>query len=109
MKKIIVLLFIFCLIFPLVSLAESVSIQNPLGYDSFKDLAKAVINFFLWLAVALAPLLIIVGAFYLMTAAGDPKRVETGRNIILWTCIGFIVILFAWGIIALVQGILGVE
>ena len=109
MKKIIILLFIFCLIFPSLTLAEKISLENPLKYATFKELVQAVISFFLWLAVALTPLLIIVGAFYLMTAAGDPKKIETGRNIILWTCIGLAVILFSWGIIALVQGIIGVE
>ena len=109
MKKIIILLFIFCLIFPSLILAQGISIRNPLKYDTFKELVQAVISFFLWLAVALTPLLIIIGAFYLMTAAGDPKKIETGRNIILWTCIGLAIILFSWGIIALVQGVIGVE
>ena len=118
MKKIIILLFIFCLIFPLSIQAAypekecppgSVCLRNPIYDKTFGELVRSVISFFLWLAVALTPLLIIVGAFYLMTAAGDPKKIETGRNIILWTCIGLAVILFSWGIIAFVQGIIGVE
>ena len=109
MKKIFIFLILFCLVFPVIISAETTKIENPLEYDSFDKLVKAVIGYFFWLAIALTPLLVIVGAFYLMTAAGDPEKITKGKNIILWTCIGFAVILFSWGIIALIQGVLGVK
>jgi len=42
-----------------------------------------------------------------MTASGNPERVGLARRIILYTAIGLIVILFARGLIFLIQRIIG--
>lgn len=107
-KKIFILLTLSCLFIPLLTLAQETEFKNPLKYNTFKDLVEAIIRFFFWVAIALAPLFIIIGALYFLTSGGDPKRIETGKNIILYTCVGLVVIMFAWGLIALVQGVLGV-
>lgn len=41
--------------------------------------------------VALSGIFVIIGAFTLMTAAGDPSKVTSGRNYILYAAIGLIV------------------
>lgn len=53
--------------------------------------------------------MIIIGAFYLLTAAGDPKRVGTGKTIIIYTLIGLTIILFARALIAMIESLIGVE
>jgi len=85
----------------------AIEIPNPLEYDTFAELVEAIITFIFYLSVALAPLMVLVGAFYFLTSGGDPKRVETGKKIILYTILGFAIILFAKGIIAVVRHILG--
>ena len=80
-----------------------ICIENPIKSCSFEDLTNSIINFIFYIALAMAPLMIIIGAFYLLTAGADPKRVETGKNIILYTLIGFTLILLAKGLVALVK------
>ena len=51
-----------------------------------------------WVFVTLmvvAPLMIIVGAYHIMTAGADPKRVTTGKNYIIWAAVGLLIGLFS--------------
>lgn len=107
MKKILLILILFNLISPiLVSATTTIEIENPINATSFEALANNLIDFIFYIALALAPLMILIGAFYLLTAGAEPKRVETGKNIILYTLIGFTIILLAKGLVALIKGIL---
>lgn len=103
------IIIIFSLLFFLLPLqvCQGIEIKNPLKFESIPELINAIINAIFWIAVVLAPLMILVGAFYFMTAAGDPKRVETGKKVILWTIVGLAVILFSRGIISVIRTILG--
>ncbi len=92
----------------LVNGASTIKLVNPIIWTDLGDLIEALIQFLFWIALATAPLLILVGAFYFMTAAGNPTKIETGKKIILYTCIGLFVILFARGIIAVIRMVLGV-
>jgi hypothetical protein len=84
-------------------------IDNPIDADSFQDLINAVINFIFWVVVALAPLMIIIAGFNFMMAGGDPNKITTAKNIILWTAVGLFIVLFAKGLIAVLSKVLGVE
>jgi len=53
--------------------------------------------------------MIVIGALMIMSSGGDPNKVTTGRNIIIYACIGLAIILFAKGIIAIIRGVLGVK
>jgi hypothetical protein len=107
MKKILLILILFNLISPILVSATTINIENPINATSFEALVNNLINFIFYIALALTPLMIIFGAFFLLTAGEDPKRVETGKNIILYTLIGFTIILLAKGLVALIKGIMG--
>ena len=82
-------------------------ICSPITATSVPALVKTITNWVFYIAIVLSPLMILIGAFFLMTAAGDPKRVETGKKFILWTIVGIAVILFSRVIIGIVRGVLG--
>ena len=104
MKKALLILTLLNLILPISVLANGViEIKSPIEATSIEALVNNLINFIFYIALAMAPLMIIIGAFYLLTAGGSPSRVETGRNIILYTLIGFVLILLAKGLVALIQ------
>ncbi len=84
-----------------------ITFPNPLGARTFEELINALVNFVFWVTIVLAPLMIIISGFYFVTALGDPKKIETGKNIIVWTVVAVIVVLLARGLIALLRGILG--
>ncbi len=84
-------------------------IKSPINATSFEALVGNITNFIFWVALALAPLLFLIAGFYILTAGGDPNRVTTGKRIMIYTLIGFAIILFARGLIALLQNVLGVK
>jgi len=105
MKKIILISILLSL--PIV--VSAVEFQNPLEYETVEELIDKIISFIFYIAVVFAPLMIIIGAFYLLTAAGDPKKIGTGKNIIIYTLIGLVIIMLARGLLAMVESIIGVK
>jgi len=90
-------------------MALAVEFQNPLEYETFGELIDAIIKFIFYIAIVVVPLMLIIGAFYLLTAAGDPKKIGTGKNIIIYTLIGLVIIMLARGLIAVIESVIGVK
>jgi len=91
-------IFVVLILSPAILKAEF-EIPNPLKAKSFQELIYNIIDFLFVLAIPLATLMIIVAGFYFVTAAGSPEKITTAKNIILWTLIGFLIILMAKGLI----------
>ncbi|MDI6591604.1 MAG: hypothetical protein QME61_01550 [Patescibacteria group bacterium] len=108
MKKLFFLIFLIGLILSFSTFAQII-IENPLRANTIEEVVDNFINFIFYLAIALAPLMIIIGAFYLLIAGGEAKKVETGKKIILYTLIGFAIVLFAKGLISVIKSVLGVK
>ncbi|MDD5431127.1 MAG: pilin [Candidatus Pacebacteria bacterium] len=85
----------------------SVSIPNPLGVNSIGDLIQRIINYLLIIGIPIATIMIFIGAFYLLTSAGDPERVTKGRQTIQWAVLGLAILLIGDGLIYVIQDIMG--
>lgn len=83
------------------------AIQNPLKADTFQELIENLIDFVFVIAVAVAPLMILVAGFLFLTAGGAPDKIGRAKQMILWTVIGFAVVMLAKGLIAVLEQILG--
>jgi len=73
------------------------------------DLEKLINEIMKWLLIfslTLAPLMILLGGFYMLTAAGEPRRSTQGKTIITWAVIGLAVILFAKAFTSIITSIL---
>lgn len=85
-------------------------LPNPLGTTSITGLLKDIIDALtIFIAPPIAVLMIIIGAFQMLSAGGDPEKFKTGKKTILYAAIGFAILLLARLIIGLVQEILGVR
>ena len=45
------------------------------------------------------------GGVQIMTSTGDPEKLRRGRNILFYAAVGFVVVVLAKGIPALIQGV----
>lgn len=106
LKKIVFLILLSSCFFIPFSI-EAIAFDNPLTATTFEELIGSLVDFIFWVAVAIAPIMILVGGFYFLTAAGDPQKIQTAKKIILWTIIGFVIVLLAKGIISMLEQILG--
>lgn len=110
-NKIIFFGLFFLLIIPLFIQAQNgvVEFENPVLSTSVQAVIKGISDWAWDIGFVLAPLMMIVGAFYLMTASGDPERINTGKKIITWTIIGIAVLYMSTHIITLIKNILMVK
>ncbi|MBU2101725.1 pilin [Patescibacteria group bacterium] len=70
-------------------------------------LISSAVTFLTALAGSILVIVVLVGAFIIMTSAGNPEKIKKGRQAITWGLIGFAVILVAGGLGSIVAGILG--
>ena len=81
---------------------------NPLRAPDFDTIVGNLIDFVFKIAIVLAPLMAVVGGFLLVTAGGNITQVGRAKSLLLWTAIGFLVVLLSKGILAIINQILGV-
>jgi len=107
MKKLIAFSFYFL---PAIALAQTPTGGTNLG--NIENLVRSVgrvINLLLPLVVAVALLLFFWGLARFMLAAGDEAAKETGRRLMIWGIIAFVVMLSVWGIVNFVRSALGLD
>lgn len=94
---------------PLDSPENQACICNPLEAAEFGVIIDNIIDFIFKIAVVLAPLMVVVGGFLFLTAGGNPQQIDRAKNLIIWTAIGFLIVLLSKGILAMINKILGVR
>ena len=109
MRKLLTILILLALASPvIVSADEIIRIENPITAESFEEIIDNVIDFVFKIAIVLAPLMVVIGGFLLLTAGGNISQVGRAKSLLLWTAIGFLVVLLSKGILAIINKILGV-
>ena len=88
-----------------------ISLQGQTGLpDSTQNVGQAltnVISLLIYLIGALALIFIIVGGLLIVTAAGSPRRLEQGREAIIYAIVGLIVAIGAFAVVTFISGKLG--
>ena len=101
---------VLLLALPLVALgATSYTIENigeqvGLGTADLKDTVINIIQWVLGILALVAVVMIIIGGFQWMTAAGNEERIEKAKKVISAAVIGLIIVLLAWAIVIFVAG-----
>ena len=88
-------------------LNAQVVITSPIRSTSFQEMVTRIGNWIFTLAIGILPIMILIGAYVLVTGGGDPRKIALGRKILLYSIIGFIIIAATRGILALLRIILG--
>jgi hypothetical protein len=81
-------------------------ISNPWNFSTIQELIVEIVNILSYVGMAVCPLMILIGVFNIMTSAGEPNKVKTGKNYILYAAIGLGILLLARGIIAFISYLL---
>ncbi len=83
-------------------------LENPLKSQTIEQLLDKIIFTLTYvIAAPIAVLMIIVGAFQMLTAGGEPEKFSKGKKTILFAAVGFAILLAADLLISLVLEILG--
>jgi hypothetical protein len=87
--------------------SQPVILTDPLGGQTLPQVLTNVINFLsTTVAIPLTTIMVLVGAFQMITSAGEPEKYSKGRSTLTWAAVGFVVALLASGVTTLVSNIL---
>jgi hypothetical protein len=76
------------------------------GSPSLPGFLGAIANMLIYVVGAVSVLMVIFGALKFAVSMGDPKRVESARNTILYAIVGVVVAASAYAIVNFVLGAL---
>lgn len=79
--------------------SSRVELPNPLGTANFPQIVGRIIRTLTGGAGTIALLMFIYGGFQWLTAAGNPEKIKKGKDILLWSTIG-VVVMFSSYLIA---------
>ena len=85
---------------------QGTGLSNPLAADTIPELLENIVRFLRNIAAPIVAIMIIVGAFQILFAAGDPEKFKKGKDTILYTVIGYAIIWIGWGITSIIEDIL---
>ncbi|MFA6994999.1 MAG: pilin [Patescibacteria group bacterium] len=78
------------------------TLGNPLGIDSPQELIGRIITSVMGVVGSLALLMFIYGGLTWMTSSGSAEKVKKGRDIILWSAVGLVVIFMSYALVRFV-------
>lgn len=113
MKTFLISIASFFFSFPLAYAASGgsvtvITLTNPLGANDFTSLLQTVItNLQTYIIPPIVVGMILIGAFQMLFAAGDPEKFSRGRKTILYTVIGYMIVLAGSGIVGIINDLTG--
>ncbi len=85
----------------------SISGSDNWGMFCLMNTLYSVTDWIFVVLIAISGVMVIMGAFTLLTSAGNPEKTTAGRNYILYAVIGLVVGFFARAIPSLVRMVVG--
>lgn len=92
---------------PIVPTPTTDDYQNPLVANDIVEFIQQILVFIFTALMPLCILIIIVGAYVMLTSGGIPTKFDLGKKIVIWALIGFAIAVISRGIIHLVWLIIG--
>ena len=85
----------------------AITITNPLSCEDALCVVQAILGALFRISIPIVSLMILVGAFQLMTSSGDPEKVTRGRKTIIYAVVGFAIILLSSGLVYIIAEVVG--
>jgi hypothetical protein len=80
---------------------------NCTGGASFVSVANSIAGFLFYdIATPLCGIMVLVGAFQMMTSAGDPEKFSQGKKTLTYAAIGFAITLIAGGVTSIIKSVI---
>jgi len=83
-----------------------IPLHNPAGSDTISGLISNITRGLVTIATPIVAIMVLIGAFQILFATGDPEKFKRGKKTILYTIIGYAIILVASGITSIIKNLL---
>ncbi len=84
---------------------QAITLPNPLGCRDLGCVVDKIIDGIYYLSIPVVSIMVLIGGFQILVASGDPEKLKTGKNTILYAALGFAVILLAKSVVLIVRSI----
>ncbi len=84
---------------------SSVSFEGPFKNENVETVLKRLAGYAVTIGASVATLMILYGAFQILTSRGNIEQVKTGRKTIIYALGGLVVIILAQGLVDLFASI----
>src|SRR3989344_6807472 len=98
---------LFFVLVPLNTEAQGVATVPQYSAQEVFDILKTIGNWIFVAALLLVPIMLIVGASFVLTGGDNPSRFATGRNVFIGTIDGLLLVLLARAVFAAIPNIFG--
>jgi cytochrome bd-type quinol oxidase subunit 2 len=85
---------------------DNVTTNTPPPTNSVENAINNVMNWFFVIVLIIAVIFLLWAGFLFITAGGDPDKVNTARQNVMYAMVGVAVAVLARGIVSLVQGLM---
>jgi hypothetical protein len=102
-KELLIVVMFSLLILPTLILAQGGPVQPPA--KTVWQIIDSITNIVYGILLAISAIFIIVAGVKFVTAGGDPEKVKSARDTILWALIGIAVATAAVGLVNLIKGL----
>lgn len=84
--------------------------SNPLAgrFNSFSDFLGLALNILMGVSIAISTIGIMVSGIQYVTSQGDPKSIQTAKNYLTFSIVGFILAVSAFTIKTVILNLIGV-
>ena len=83
-------------------------LPNPLGnISTFAEIIDRVTGYLIVIAAPIVTLMILFAGFKILTAGDNPENLKSAKQMILWTVIGYAIILISKGVTLIIKQLLG--
>jgi hypothetical protein len=85
----------------------AINLPNPLACDDVQCVVQNIVRGILVIVTPIVVIMVLIGAFQILTAGGSPERVTKGRNTIFYAVVGYAIVLVAQGLVFIIKEVLG--
>ncbi len=87
--------------------AFAAGLVDPLQDATICSLLKTITTGLIQVGAAIGGIMLLVGAFQFLFAVGDPKKIEAGKKTILYTVVGYAILVGSSAIVYIIADLLG--
>lgn len=88
---------------------SSLELPSPFKDANLLAIIERIIGWLVGLAIPVAVLMVVIAGWYFMSGGVKPENITTAKNIMLYTVVGLAIIILAWGLVDIIQRLLGIK
>lgn len=74
-------------------------LADPFESATIFQLIQKIIGFLITIGAPILAIMVIYGGFLILSAGDSPEKVKSGKDVILWAVVGYVIVLCSWGVI----------